>query len=94
MGSENTFIMSCEYTFTEMKNNMTNATADNDDVTDESLLSFLLDNAPDFISMVPEHWLRQYSPSRDARYHVAIAFLVICLPANIGHLLTFIAFGR
>ena len=94
MGSENTFIMNYEYTFTEMKNNMTNATADNDDVTDESLLSFLLDNAPDFVSMVPEHWLRQYSPSRDARYHVAIAFLVICLPANIGHLLTFIAFGR
>ena len=94
MGSENTFIMNYEYIFTEMKNNMTNATADNDDVTDESLLSFLLDNAPDFVSMVPEHWLRQYSPSRDARYHVAIAFLVICLPANIGHLLTFIAFGR
>ena len=77
-----------------MINNLTNFTACNGDITDESLLFFLLDNAPDFISMVPEHWLRQYSPSRDARYHVATAFLVICLPANIGHLLTFVAFGR
>ena len=86
--------MNYEYTFTEMKNNMTNLTVYNADIAKESLLSFLLDNAPDFISMVPEHWLRQYSPSLDARYHVAMAFLVICMPANIGHLLTFIAFGR
>ena len=89
------FIMnSNNQTFLGTNNSYENFTRYSDMIVDKSLLSFLLDNEPDFVSHVPEHWLIQQIPSYKVRYYVAMAFLIICLPANIGHLITFVAFGR
>ena len=63
-------------------------------VSNNSILAFLLLNFPNYIEMVPSHWLSQDMPSHGLQAYVSIAFLIIGIPANIGHLLVFLAFVR
>ena len=64
------------------------------DASNNSLLAFLLENAPEYIPVVPSHWLKHEMPSHNIQTYAAIMFLIICIPAHIGHLLIFVAFGR
>ena len=61
-------------------------------VSNNSILAFLLLNFPNYIEMVPSHWLSQDMPSHGLQAYVSVAFLIIGIPANIGHLLVFLAF--
>ncbi len=63
-------------------------------VLNNSLLDFLLENAPEYIPVVPSLWLKQEMPSHNIQTYAAIMFLIICIPAHIGHLLIFVAYGR
>ena len=64
------------------------------DISNNSLRAFLWKTAPDYIPMVAGHWLTQESPSQYIQKYAAIAFLSICVPSNIGHILIFVAYGR
>ena len=90
----NAFVINKNNTLIETEKNFTNFINSSLGETDKSLFSFLLVNAPDFVSVVPGHWLRQDFPSYNARFYVALSFLIICLPSNIGHLIAFSAFVR
>ena len=71
-----------------------NATIPEDIVNNGSIFAFLLLNFPDYIPMVPSHWLSQDNPSYYNQIFVSISFLIIGIPANIGHILVFLAFAR
>ena len=71
-----------------------NATIPEDIVNNGSIFAFLLLNFPDYIPMVPSHWLSQDNPSHYNQIFVSISFLIIGIPANIGHILVFLAFIR
>ena len=64
------------------------------EASNNSLFAFLLSTAPQYIEMVPNHWLKQDMPSYNVQTIVAILFLAICIPANIGQILIFVAYGR
>ena len=88
------FVMSNNNTLIETEKNIPNFINSSFGESDKSLFSFLLSNAPDFVPAVPGHWLRQDFPSYNDRFYVALSFLIICLPSNIGHLVAFSAFVR
>ena len=73
---------------------MNNTTMSEGTVNDSSIFASLLKTSPDYIPMVPEHWLFQDIPSHKYQLFVSIAFLVLGVPANIGHILVFLAFVR
>jgi hypothetical protein len=64
------------------------------EASNNSLIAFLLSTAPQYIEVVPNHWLKQDLPSYNVQTIVAILFLAICIPANIGQILIFVAYGR
>ena len=55
---------------------------------------FLLDKHPDYIEVVPTHWLEQEAPEPYVQTSASILLLFICVPANISQLLVFYAFHR
>ena len=75
----------------ELQSNETNAPTE---AYNNTLFSFLLNTAPNYIEMVPYNWLQQDQPSYNIQTFVAILFLIICVPANIGQILIFVAYGR
>ena len=64
------------------------------ETTNDTLRTFLLDRVPDYIQNVPDHWLDEHVLSINIQVYVAMVFLVICIPGNLGHLLVFIAYTR
>ena len=64
------------------------------ETTNDTLRTFLLDRVPDYIQNVPDHWLDEHVLSINIQVYVAMVFLVICIPGNLGHLLVFIAYAR
>ena len=60
----------------------------------KSLLTFLMDTEPSYIQVVPPHWLKLDAPSYYFQIFIAVAFLVISIPANIGHILVFLSYAR
>ena len=79
--------------------NTTNFTSDfnctsNQLTNEDCLIEFLLKTRPELIQLIPKHWLYQQFVSYDLQICVAILFLVICVPTNIGHLLVFATYGR
>ena len=64
------------------------------ETTNGTLRTFLLDRVPDYIQNVPDHWLDEHVLSINIQVYVAMVFLVICIPGNLGHLLVFIAYAR
>ena len=64
------------------------------ETTNDTLRTFLLDRVPEYIDNVPDHWLDEHVLSINIQVYVAMVFLVICIPGNLGHLLVFIAYAR
>ena len=64
------------------------------ETTNDTLRTFLLDRVPEYIENVPYHWLDEHVLSINIQVYVAMVFLVICIPGNLGHLLVFIAYTR
>ena len=64
------------------------------ETTNDTLRTFLLDRVPEYIDNVPDHWLDEHVLSINIQVYVAMVFLVICIPGNLGHLLVFIAYTR
>ena len=64
------------------------------ETTNDTLRTFLLDRVPEYIENVPDHWLDEHVLSINIQVYVAMVFLVICIPGNLGHLLVFIAYTR
>ena len=64
------------------------------ETTNDTLRAFLLDRVPEYIENVPDHWLDEHVLSINIQVYVAMVFLVICIPGNLGHLLVFIAYTR
>ena len=62
--------------------------------SNKSLLAFLNENAPDYVMVVPEHWLTQAAPRPDVQIYIGISFLLICVPGNISQLLVLLAYYR
>ena len=60
----------------------------------KTLRVFLTETIPEYIEDVPQHWLEQESPFYCIQVLVAIVFLLICIPGNIGQTLVFIAYSR
>lgn len=65
-----------------------------DSSCDACLNSFLLKNAPDFVEMVPNHWLETAEPERIIQIGIGIALIFICTPAIIGQLSVLISYYR
>ena len=60
----------------------------------KTLRVFLTETIPEYIEDVPQHWLEQEPPFYCIQVLVAIVFLLICIPGNIGQILVFIAYSR
>ena len=75
----------------EFKNHSTNAS---NEASNNSMFAYLLITSPKYMEIVPNHWLQQDFPSYNVQTFVAIFFLIICVPSNIGQILIFVAFGR
>ena len=63
-------------------------------VNNRSIFASLLRISPEYIPMVPGHWLFKDILSYDYQLFVSIVFLLIGIPANVGHILVFLAFAR
>ena len=79
--------------------NETNFTSDfncssNKLINETLLIGFLSKTRPELIQLIPKHWLYQQFMSHEVQICVAILFLVICVPTNVGHLLVFATYGR
>ena len=60
----------------------------------QSLRSFLLQTYPEYIEVVPNHWLEQEPPKYDVQLTISIFLLVICVSGNVSQLLVIVAFMR
>ena len=60
----------------------------------ETLRDFLQQSKPEFIRVVPNHWLDQAPPVHDTQITISILLLFICVPANISQILVVYAFSR
>jgi hypothetical protein len=65
-----------------------------EETANDTLRFFLLERMPEYIDNVPTHWLEEHILSPDVQLYVAMIFLVICIPANLGQILVFIAYAR
>ena len=65
-----------------------------EEAANDTLRSFLLERVPEYIDNVPNHWLEEHILSPDIQLYVAMIFLVICIPGNLGQILVFIAYSR
>ena len=61
---------------------------------DNCLLTYLVETVPEFVKVVPKHWLLEDVPFFHIQTIVALLLLVICVPANIAHILIFVAYGK
>ena len=60
----------------------------------DTLRDYLLNSKPDFIQVVPAHWLDQPPPVPDTQLAISIILLFICVPANISQILVVYAYSR
>ena len=60
----------------------------------KSILEFLLLTAPEFVKMVPSHWLEQILPPSYGQLSISIAFMIIGIPAHICHIIVFLTYIR
>ena len=60
----------------------------------ETLRDFLEQSKPEFIRVVPNHWLDQAPPVHDTQITISILLLFICVPANISQILVVYAYSR
>ena len=71
---------------------------DNDNRSEEteikSLRTYLFERVPEYIQMVPNHWLDQEEPLPGLQFYISIIFLMICISGNISQILVMIAFCR
>jgi hypothetical protein len=63
-------------------------------IINNSLRSFLLENVPEYIEVVPEYWLEQEQPIREVQISVSMLFMIICLTGNTCQVLVMIAYAR
>ena len=59
-----------------------------------TLNSFLGNHSPEYIDVVPQHWLEQDSPRVEVQIYASVAFLSICFPGNVGQILVITAYCR
>ena len=59
-----------------------------------TLRHFLLETVPEYIDNVPTHWLEAHPLSHNVQICIAVMFLMICIPGNLGHLLIFTTYYR
>ena len=59
-----------------------------------SILKFLLETNPEYIKLVPNHWLKQDLPPANGQTYLSIAFLIIGIPAQLCHIVVFLAYAR
>jgi hypothetical protein len=66
-----------------------------ENTVNKTLRSFLLETVPEYIDNVPvENWLEAPPLSHNVHICIAVIFLMICIPGNLGHLLVFTAYYR
>ena len=58
------------------------------------LRNYLLDNAPEYIEVVPDYWLGQDEPERNIQICISIIFLIISLTGNTCQILVILAYAR
>ena len=59
-----------------------------------TLNSFLGNHSPEYIDVVPQHWLQQDLPRVDVQIYASVVFLLICVPGNVGQILVITAYCR
>ena len=59
-----------------------------------TLRDYLMNSTPDFIQVVPSHWLERDSPRPDLQLSLSILLLFICVIGNASQILVVIAFNR
>ena len=64
------------------------------EIANNSLYAFLKKTEPEFITVVPEHWLNEEKPVRGVQFWFAVLFLIVCIPGSISQLLVFLAYSR
>ena len=69
-----------------------NSRAKNDSF--QSLLNYLLDTAPEYIKVVPSHWLEQEAPSPKIQLAISIILLTVCVTGNVSQILVVLAYTR
>ena len=65
-----------------------------DETVNITLRQFLLETVPEYIDNVPNHWLESHPLSHNVQICIAVMFLMICIPGNLGHILVFTAYYR
>ena len=63
-------------------------------IVTETLYTFLNKTYPEFLDVVPCHWLEQHGPTANVELFISIAFLIICVPGNVSQLLVLGAYAR
>ena len=60
----------------------------------QTMRDYLMNTTPDFIQVVPSHWLERGSPRHDLQLSLSILLLFICVTGNATQILVVIAFSR
>ena len=60
----------------------------------QTMRDYLMNTTPDFIQVVPSHWLERDSPTPDLQLSLSILLLLICVIGNTSQILVVIAFSR
>ena len=60
----------------------------------QTMRDYLMNTTPDFIQVVPSHWLERDSPRPDLQLSLSILLLFICVIGNASQILVVIAFNR
>ena len=86
------FLSSCELKFSATHNDTSYKLTEDHNQT--SLGAYLCEKDPDYISVVPNHWLSQDQPVPDIQTYTSIYLLILCVSGNISQLLVMTAFKR
>ena len=65
-----------------------------EDIVSKSFRTYLLETVPEYIEVVPNHWLEHDKPEPNVQLYISIAFLIICIIGNMSQLLVMVAYGR
>ena len=65
-----------------------------DQSQDEIFRTFLSRVNPDYIEVVPNHWLDLELPIPAIPFYLSIYLLILCIPGNLSQILVMVAYIR
>ena len=59
-----------------------------------SFQTFLVENCPEYLNVVSDHWLKQEQPSRNVQVTVSTIFFILSFLGNTCQILVLVAYSR